>query len=126
MTNPMQTHGAFSWMQLQTGEAEKAKQFYTSVLGWTSEDMSMGDMNYTVLINGETRIGGILPVPTDTPAWLGYVTVDDVDARTEKAKAAGATILQEPNTVPGVGRMATIADPAGGVIAFITYEAPAG
>ncbi|MEO0980013.1 MAG: hypothetical protein AAFY24_22305, partial [Pseudomonadota bacterium] len=53
------------------------------------------------------------------------LTVDDVDARVEKAKALGATITGEPMTVPGVGRMATLIDPVGGVLALITYEAPA-
>lgn len=54
--------------------------------------------------------------------WLTYVTVDDVDARVKKAKAAGATVVSEAMTAPGVGRMATIADPFGARIAFIDYS----
>lgn len=125
MSNPMQTHGAFSWMELHSGDSAKAKDFYSSLLGWGLEDMEMPGMTYTVIANGEDKLGGFPPMPADTPRWLPYVTVDDVDARVEKAKSLGATVASEPMSVPGVGRMATLVDPVGGVIALITYEAPA-
>ncbi|MCK7610580.1 VOC family protein [Roseibium sediminicola] len=124
MSNPMQTHGAFSWMELHSGDSGKAKDFYSSLLGWRTEEMEMPDMTYSVIANGEDKIGGFPPMAADTPRWLPYVTVDDVDARVEKAKSLGATIAMEPFSVPTVGRMATIVDPVGGVIALITYEAP--
>lgn len=124
MSNPMQTHGAFSWMELHSGDSGKAKDFYSSLLGWSTEEMEMPDMTYSVIANGEEKIGGFPPMAADTPRWLPYVTVDDVDARVEKAKSLGATIAMEPFSVPTVGRMATIVDPVGGVIALITYEAP--
>ena len=88
-------------------------------------DMEMPGMTYTVIANGDDKIGGFPPMAAEAPRWLPYVTVDDVDARVEKAKALGATIAGDPMTVPGVGRMATLIDPVGGVIALITYEAPA-
>lgn len=125
MSNPMQTHGAFSWMELMSGDGAKAKEFYSSLLGWGLEDMEMPGMTYTVIANGEDKIGGFPPMPSEPPRWLPYVTVDDVDARIEKAKSLGATISSEPMSIPGVGRMATLVDPVGGVIALITYEAPA-
>jgi len=125
MSNPMQTHGAFSWMELHSGDSAKAKDFYKSLFGWGLEDMEMPGMTYTVIANGEDKIGGFPPMPAETARWLPYVTVDDVDARVEKAKTLGATVAMEPMSVPTVGRMATIVDPVGGVIALITYEAPA-
>ncbi len=122
MSNPMQTHGAFSWMELHSGDNARAKEFYKGLLGWSTEEMEMPGATYTVIANGEDKIGGFPPFGTDTPRWLPYVTVDDVDARVETARSLGATILSEPMSVPGVGRMATLADPVGGVIALITYE----
>ncbi|GAB4518802.1 MAG: hypothetical protein Tsb0019_19050 [Roseibium sp.] len=125
MSNPMQTHGAFSWMELHSGDSARAKEFYKGLLGWETEDMAMPDMTYSVIANGSNKIGGFPPMAAETPRWLPYVTVDDVDARTAKAKTLGATVAMEPSSVPGVGRMATLVDPVGGVIALITYEAPA-
>ena len=124
MSNPMQTHGAFSWMELHSGDSGRAKDFYTSLLDWRTEEMEMPGMTYSVIANGEEKIGGFPPEASDTPRWLPYVTVDDVDARVEKAKSLGASIAMEPFSVPSVGRMATIVDPVGGVIALITYESP--
>lgn len=125
MNNPMQTHGAFSWMELHSGDCGKARDFYSELLGWGIEEMEMPGMTYSVIANEGDKIGGFPAEASDTPRWLPYVTVDDVDARVEKAKALGATIAMEPFSVPSVGRMATLVDPVGGVIALITYEAPA-
>ncbi|MEP3048438.1 MAG: VOC family protein [Roseibium sp.] len=122
MTNSMQTHGAFSWMELYSGDSAGAKAFYTGLLGWETEDMPMPDAVYTIIKNGEEKVAGFPPMQSDEARWLPYVTVDDVDARIEKAKSLGAKVLSEPMTIPGVGRMATICDPVGGVIALITYE----
>ncbi|QDG79262.1 VOC family protein [Labrenzia sp. PHM005] len=125
MSNPMQTHGTFSWMELHSGDGAKARAFYTDLLDWGTEDMEMPDATYTVIKNGEDKVGGFPPMAADKAHWLPYVTVDDVDARVAKAKALGATVLAEPFSVPTVGRMATISDPVGGVIALITYESQA-
>ncbi len=122
MTASMFTHGTFSWMELHSGDTTKAKAFYSGLLDWGMEDMEMPDATYTIIRNGEDKVGGFPPKIAGSARWLPYVTVDDVDARIAKAKSLGATVLAEPLSIPGVGRMATISDPVGGVIALITYE----
>lgn len=126
MSDSMQTHGSFSWMELHSGDGSKAKAFYTDLLGWSTEDMEMPGATYTVITNAGDKVGGFPPMLAEQARWLPYVTVDDVDARVQKAKSLGATILAEPFSVPSVGRMATISDPVGGVIALITYESMQG
>jgi hypothetical protein len=67
MTDRYQQHGAFSWNELMTTDAEAAKQFYTKLLGWTTEDMQiegqLGGMTYTVVKSGGEEVGGIMPLP---------------------------------------------------------------
>jgi predicted enzyme related to lactoylglutathione lyase len=46
-------------------------------------------------------------------AWYGYVDVPDVDAAVAAIAAAGGAIHMPPWDVPGVGRMAMVADPQG-------------
>ena len=46
--------------------------------------------------------------------------LDDIDARVAKARAAGATIVQEPMDVPEVGRIAMLTQPGGGFIGWMT------
>ena len=123
MSNPMQTHGAPSWIQHQGSDPVAARKFYESVLDWHVNDMPMQDgSSYPAIVVGESPVGGFYPQPVAEGGWTIFVTVDDVDARFRKAIGAGATALSEPADMPGVGRMATIRDPQGGSIALITYE----
>jgi uncharacterized protein len=116
------THGAASWLQHSSSDPLAARKFYETVLGWTVSEMPMKDgSNYPAIVVGGAPVGGFSPMPGDG-GWLTYITVDDVDARVEKARTAGATIVVEAMTAPGVGRMATIADPFGARLAFIDYS----
>ncbi len=127
MTNPMQTHGAASWIQHSGSDPAAARKFYESVLGWNVNDMPMQDGSaYAGIVVGENPIGGFMPQPVPEGQWLIYVTVDDVDARFKSALDNGAEGVSEPTDFPGVGRMATIKDPYGASIAIITYESQQG
>ena len=124
MSDAMQTHGAFSWCELRTGDVAGARRFYAEVLGWEMEDMDMPDGTYTVLKIDGRPVGGIAKAPPGGgPAhWATYVTVDDVDRRAAVAEAAGGKVIAPAMTVPGVGRMATVQDPTGAAVCLITYE----
>ncbi len=125
MSDAMHAHGAFGWCELMTDDVEAAKRFYAEVIGWEMEEMDMGMGPYTVLKAGGAPVGGIMKTPAQAagaPAqWSAYITVDDVDARLEKAKAAGATVMLGPSDIPTVGRFAVIQDPTGASICLITY-----
>ena len=54
------------------------------------------------------------------PAWASYVTVDDADAITERARELGANVISEPFDVMEFGRMAVLQDPPGAV--FCVWE----
>lgn len=124
MNDPMATHGAPSWIELNTAAPDQAQKFYSEVLGWTIADLPMKDGSaYPGIMLGETPVGGINPQPTQDAAWRLYITVDDADARHSKALAAGADCAGPPMGIPGVGRIASITDPFGAQISFITYEA---
>jgi uncharacterized glyoxalase superfamily protein PhnB len=75
------------------------------------------------LRHGEMQFGNsvvmLASVPDATPNALGratagvHVTVDDVDAHCERARAAGATIESEPEDKPYGARMYGVRDPSG-------------
>ena len=125
MSEAFQRHGAFSWCELLTTDANAAKRFYTELFGWATEDMAMEGMTYTVVKAGDTGMGGIMSMPPQAagqpPHWAVYVTVDDVDATARKAEALGATTLIPPTDIPNVGRFFCFQDPQGAVISAITY-----
>jgi len=129
MDEQLKTHGAFSWCELMTTDANAAKDFYTKLFGWTTEEMSVTPgMTYTVVKVGGKGIGGIMSMPSQAPGmpphWACYVTVTDVDAVAKNAQQLGGKILMEPQDIPTVGRFCVIQDPQGAVISAITYANP--
>jgi predicted enzyme related to lactoylglutathione lyase len=51
------------------------------------------------------------------PFWMSYVSVEDADAATAKARELDANLISEPFDVFDSGRMAVIQDPQGAVFA---------
>ena len=124
MNEQFKTHGAISWTELMTTDPAAAREFYTKLFGWTTEEMSVvPGMNYTVLKAGGNGFGGIMAIPQQgMPSnWGTYVTVDDVDAVAKQAQQLGGKILVGPQDIPTVGRFCVIQDPQGAVIGAITY-----
>lgn len=121
----MSWHGTFSWMELNTGDVEKAKAFFGDTIGWTFKNQPMDSGDYWLAFVGDTPIAGIVALdafsPPDVPPhWFSYLAVDDIDARVAAAAKAGATIMRPPFDVPDVGRIAILQDPTGAVMGWMT------
>lgn len=125
MDGQFKQHGVFSWCELMTTDVGAAKSFYTKLFGWSTEDMAMPEMTYTIAKAGGKEVGGIMPMPKDAqgmpPMWGAYVTVDDIDLTARTAEKLGGTLLVPPRDIPNVGRFCVIQDPQGAVISAITY-----
>jgi uncharacterized protein len=117
--------GAVSWTELNTSDPEAAKKFYGTLFGWTFQQFPMAKMQYDVISVGDRQIGGIMKIPKEAsnmpPAWMSYVTVENVDEMAKNAKELGAKIMMPPQDIPEVGRFCIFQDPQGAVIAVITY-----
>ena len=130
MDDRMKNHGHIGWCDLMSDDVDKARDFYTGVLGWDTEVMDVGYGPYTVFKAGDRPVAGLMAKPPEGPgsdaptAWTSYVTVDDVDARTARVAGAGGAVLAGPMDIPTVGRTSIIQDPTGGVIGIITYANP--
>jgi hypothetical protein len=121
----MAENGHFYWNELMTRDAAKAKAFYGKTLGWTFDDMDMGPGGtYHVAKMGDAMIGGIMTMSSDMAGipehWFAYIAVDDLDGALKKLKANGGTVHREPFDVPGVGRIAIVADPGGAALGWMT------
>jgi predicted enzyme related to lactoylglutathione lyase len=128
----MTTHGAFHWNELMTRDVKKAKDFYGKTLGWTYDDMPMGDMygTYSVAKAGGQMVGGIFemkgPMFEGMPEnWFSYIAVDDLDKRLKLLKDSGGKVMRDPFDVDGVGRMAIVEVPGGAAQGWIV-PAPGG
>jgi predicted enzyme related to lactoylglutathione lyase len=123
MTNK---HGDFIWYELMTSDADGAREFYSAVVGWDIEGKSDAPMDYRMISASDGPVAGLMPLTAEMQSggarscWMGYVLVDDVDASAEAVKAAGGSIHMEPWDIPGIGRMAYVADPQG--VLFYTMK----
>jgi predicted enzyme related to lactoylglutathione lyase len=107
--------GTFCWTDLGARDPEGAQRFYGELLGWTAEITPGGYWMWT--LDGK-NVTGLFAAPEDfTPAWLSYISMPDVDATVDRARALGAAVPVEPRDIgpPGVdvGRSAILADPHG-------------
>jgi predicted enzyme related to lactoylglutathione lyase len=116
----------FVWYDLMTTDHKAAESFYGSVIGWDAKDSGLPDRPYTILSMGSTMVGGLMPIPPDAaakgarPSWMGYIGVDDVDAYTERVKAAGGAVSRAPEDIPGVGRFSVVSDLHGATFLLFT------
>jgi uncharacterized protein len=117
-------HGDFIWYELLAHDADAAGDFYGKVIGWTGKSSGQPGMDYRLFFAGDASsskdgVGGYMAITADMaahgarPAWVGYIGVDDVDATISAATVKGGKVLMPPMDLPGVGRMAMLADPQG-------------
>lgn len=105
--------GDFIWYELIVPDVEAAKAFYGPVLGWEFREMS-GGMPYTLAIAPPQEVAGIYAAGEGMPtAWIGYIGVEDVDATVAAIVAEGGREMVAARDIPGVGRLAGVADPQG-------------
>ena len=114
-------------MDLTVEDAGAVRDFYSAVVGWEPQDISMGDYaDYCMAPPRTTRnanqpVAGIChrrgPNADLPPVWLVYVTVADIVASLEQVTALGGKVLSQTRSSSG-GHYAVIQDPAGAICAL--------
>jgi len=110
------------WNEVITPDVAAATVFYAEVLGVSWEEMPMdGGPAYTCLVVEERQVGGAMPPPMEgiPPHWNVYFNVESVDDTVAQATSLGGSVLAPAFDVPGVGRMAVLADPQGGMFSLM-------
>ncbi len=124
------SHGRFVWYELMTTDMEAAKAFYTKVVGWGAQDVSMPGMAYTLFTVGGASVSGLMGLPEDAkeigekPSWIGYVGVDDVDAAAERIRRLGGAVHVPPRDILDVSRFSVVADPQMATLALLQWLRP--
>ncbi len=110
--------------ELWSENPEKVSEFYEAVFDWKINHIP--EMNYRAVdTGGEGGINGGIMTPQKGP-WPGnlafYIDVDDLDAHSEKIRAAGGKIVVDKMEVPGVGQLSLFEDPDGRVLGMWKRE----
>jgi uncharacterized protein len=127
------TPGTFCFADLGTDDRDAAASFYGGLFGWKAE-ASQGA--YTMFSLEGKPVAGMFQAPEDYPipnpaqpaepaasgpSWLSYISVEDADAVTARARELGASVLLEPRAVSDeaqIGRSGLLGDPQGAVVAL--------
>lgn len=118
--------GTFVWYELMTTDAAASEAFYCEVLGWRARPAEGAPMPYTILSAGEDGVAGMYALSREMldrgvkPGWIGYIAVDDMDAKATGVSEAGGTVHVGPTDLPGVGRFAIATDPQG--VGFVLFD----
>jgi uncharacterized protein len=119
----VKTRGRFVWYELSTSDPAAAQRFYSAITGWGTQAFEGTGTPYTMWINGENPIGGVMQLPAELssqgvpPNWLPYIGTDDVDETVAEAAQLGGKIIVPPQDIPTMGRFAVLADPQGATFA---------
>src|SRR5579871_2799854 len=103
--------GAFCWVELGTSDQSAAKKFYSSLFGWTPNDMPMGPDEYYTIFELDKRAAGaaytLRPdrAPGVPPHWVLYISVKSADDMAASAAQAGGKVVAPPFDVGEFGRM---------------------
>lgn len=126
--------GSLCWTELYTTDPAAAQAFYSTVFGWSTQDIPLpgGGGIYTLLTPagcGEDRThGGLMGVPADLlgpggkPYWHPVFGSKDCDATVGLVTGNGGTLSMGPETAAGVGRLAVCNDSSGAEFVVLTPE----
>jgi uncharacterized protein len=129
-TDVVDYHGRFVWYELMTTDVAAAKVFYSSVMGWGTQDASTSGLAYALFTVGNAFASGLMSLPEDarktgtTPRWIGYVGVDDVDATVWRIKRLDGAVHVPPTDIPDISRFSVVADPQMASLALIKWLKP--
>lgn len=116
--------GAINWRDLTISNADEVRDFYSEVVGWKFEFVSMGEYSdYNMLTpESKTPSAGICHaqgVNADLPAqWLIYINVANIEASISSCQKLGGRLITSPRNYGGMGKYCVIQDPAGAVCAL--------
>jgi predicted enzyme related to lactoylglutathione lyase len=107
--------GTPAWVDLRTSDVDDARRFYGGVFGWDSDPADPDHHDSTLLTLRGKRIAGLGRQASDgeAPEWTTYISVDDADATTARARDAGATVVMQPRDVGDGTWVAAFVDPVG-------------
>lgn len=110
MANP------FTYLELHSTDAARAKSFYTELFGWKTKDTPVpGFGTYTEIDTQEGPGAGLMAQqePGGRSAWLAYIKVPKLDETVARAQKLGASVVAPRTEIKDVGWFAVLLDPSG-------------
>lgn len=115
----VQYPGTFVWFDLITPDRDKVRAYYEDIFGWTIAETA-GYPGYDMITNQGLQIGGIAEIPEEKlPAWLGSLSVSDIDRAANRVTQLGGRLLEAVEEIEGRGSMALVEDNSGAAFVLL-------
>jgi len=109
----------FCWIDLESTDAEGARQFYSTVFGWEFRNIGKEE-NYYQAEHVGFAVCGLSQSNISTTRWHSYIHTADAAALAESARDLGSPETGDVKQLGDLARIAEITDPTGG--AFRVWE----
>lgn len=119
--------GCISWLDLTVPNAAATRDFYQQVVGWSVEDVGMGDegdryADYNMLGGDGEPAAGICHARGANqglpPVWLIYLPVGDLAESLRRVPEEGGKVVKATRNSAGEYAYAVIQDPVGACLAL--------
>ncbi len=116
--------GGIGWVDLTVPNAERVRDFYKFVAGWSSSEVDMGEYSDYCMHSPEdgSVVAGVCHARganASLPAqWLLYIDVADLQQSMQRCVDLGGKVLAGPRASGPHGAFCVIQDPAGAVAAL--------
>jgi hypothetical protein len=113
--NDVQLTGKVIWMDLVTGDAVKARDFYRGLFNW---EISKAGQRYFMASNDGEKVAGIYEHQgsvrdASQTRWVPYFSARDPDRVSAYITNNGGTVVRQPEDIEGRGRFLLARDPEG-------------
>lgn len=116
--------GAVVWMDLLTGDVDRAADFYSEVFAWSFRFSP--DRSYAHATSNGDPVASIAAydegLGESDALWIPSLSVPDVDKAMTAAKAHGGSVVGPPESLPGRGRYVLIEDATGAAVMLLRAE----
>lgn len=106
--------------EIYTADPEVVQPFYEKVFGWKFQKFEGGPIEYWVVTTGSEQQPGInggmtRPREGQSPGTINTIVVESLTATLREVEQNGGNICVPRMTIPNVGELAYVQDPAGNV-----------
>ncbi|MGH3439816.1 MAG: VOC family protein [Sciscionella sp.] len=111
--------GAPCWIDLMTSDAERSREFYCELFGWTAEEPNEQFGGYFNFRKDNVRIAGCMTNPPGSggsDVWSVYLATDNAATALKVVTASGGQITVDAMEIEDLGTMAVVDDPGGASI----------
>ena len=124
MSNLHHSLGSPIWFELATSDQAGAKDFYSALFGWQTEDVAMDEAQggmYTLFKLADEEVAAAYTLLQEQreqgvpPSWYSYFRVADCDASAALCQRLGGTVVVPAMDVQDLLRMAVLQDAEGAV-----------